>query len=47
MIAAPMSFVTILVLMREMIFDWVKSSWQMQGILRARKNRRDQNKKRR
>lgn len=47
MIAAPMSFVTILVLMRDMIFDWIKARWQMQGIIRARKNRRDQTKKRR
>lgn len=47
MIAAPMSFVTILLLMREMIVDWIKARWQMQGIHRARKNRQDQRKKRR
>ncbi|KAJ4415408.1 hypothetical protein N0V82_007347 [Gnomoniopsis sp. IMI 355080] len=46
-IAAPMSFVVILVLMREMIIEWVKSRFQRRGILRARKIRQKQKKKRR
>ncbi|KAJ4391775.1 hypothetical protein N0V93_005395 [Gnomoniopsis smithogilvyi] len=46
-IAAPMSCVVVLVLMRDMIFEWLKSGFQRRGILRARKIRRRQNKKRR
>ncbi|CAN8096546.1 unnamed protein product [Discula destructiva] len=47
MIAAPMSVVVVLVLMREMIFDWVKARWARRGILKARNTRRERNRKRR
>ncbi|KAG8166290.1 hypothetical protein KVR01_004842 [Diaporthe batatas] len=47
MIAAPMSFATVLVLMREPIFDYIKSFIVRRSILRSRKNRRDRSKKRR
>lgn len=47
MIAAPMSFATVLVLMREPIIDYIKSFLVRRSILRSRKNRRDRSKKRR
>ncbi|POS81528.1 magnesium and cobalt transporter CorA [Diaporthe helianthi] len=47
MIAAPMSFATILVLMREPIFDYIKSFIVRRSIMRSRKNRRDRSNKRR
>lgn len=47
MIAAPMSFATVLVLMREPILEYIKSFLVRRSILRSRKNRRDRSKKRR
>ncbi|KUI63207.1 Magnesium transport protein CorA [Cytospora mali] len=47
MIAAPMSFVTILVLMRDAMIDYVKAFFARRSILRARKHRRERSKKRR
>jgi hypothetical protein len=47
MIAAPMSFATVLVLMRDPILDYIKSFLVRRTILRSRKNRRDRSKKRR
>lgn len=46
MIAAPMSFATVLVLMREPILEYIKSFLVRRPILRSRKNRRDRSKKR-
>ncbi|KAK2604537.1 hypothetical protein N8I77_007458 [Diaporthe amygdali] len=47
MIAAPMSFATILVLMRDPILEYIKSFLVRRSILRSRKNRRTRSKKRR
>lgn len=46
-IAAPMSFVTILVLMRDVIKEYIKAFFVRRSILRDRKNRRERSKKRR
>lgn len=47
MIAAPMSFVTILLLMRDVIKEYVKAFFVRRTISRHRKHRREQSKKRR
>ncbi|KAF3770255.1 hypothetical protein M406DRAFT_335962 [Cryphonectria parasitica EP155] len=46
-IAVPMSFATVLVLMRHIIWDGLKNFMQRRHILRARKTRRKANKKKR